>query len=79
MDLFKPRTDVDQKVVALSNARVDLLGSFPSREDHVRFNKAVIQTAGFTAIVPKEDKGGNCAVCGEAGRCPGVHAVEFTL
>lgn len=37
-----------------------------------RVRKVIVKN-GFTPIKGKKDRGGNCLICGESGRCLGWH------
>ncbi len=78
-DMFHHHREIDEAAARLKNHRVDILGAFPYRDAMTKFIAAVIQTAGFHPVEPREDDAGNCVVCGEAGRCPGVHAFEIRI
>jgi hypothetical protein len=73
---MKHHPNIDDAVAELRHQFTSLFGS-RTREQIVNLNRALIKAAGYHAVEPKEDAGGNCKVCGEAGRCPGVHA--FTV
>jgi len=38
--------------------------------------RASIKRQGMQPIRAIDDRAGNCIFCGEAGRCPGYHALE---
>jgi len=76
--MFVAQKPIDEQVARLIVARVNIMGSFASREAFVQFVRTAIETAGYRAVSPKEDKAGNCVVCGEAGRCPGYHAFKWS-
>ena len=73
------RPDIDEKVAALARQHYVIFGApFATRESFVKWNAATIKSVpNMHAVEPKEDAAGNCVVCGEAGRCPGVHAIEW--
>ena len=72
------RSDVDNLARELVGHRLEWGGPFPNRGKLVAFNKAgLLSVPAVISIEPKEDAAGNCIVCGEAGRCPGVHAFSL--
>lgn len=55
----------------------DLLDAQPytlrTRADYTRFARALFRRHGFYTVTATYDEAGNCLLCGECGRCPGVH------
>lgn len=47
---------------------------FPNRYAHTRAVRKEIAAMGHVFVPAHHDEAGNCIYCGEAGRCPGVHA-----
>ena len=47
---------------------------FPSRKAHTNAVRRELWSMGIIAVGAEYDEAGNCRYCGEAGRCPGVHA-----
>lgn len=50
-------------------------GPFASHRALARFAKRQIEFFGAIAAPAIYSHGGNCIFCGEAGRCPGYHAI----
>jgi hypothetical protein len=49
---------------------------FPSQEAYIARNYHALKRKGYAPIKASYDDGGNCLICGEAGRCPGWHIPE---
>lgn len=47
-----------------------------TRVEFMRAVRGVLRRKGISCVPAVVDKDGNCTVCGEAGRCPGVHTHE---
>ena len=47
---------------------------WPSRESMICDVACMLRSYGETPVAAKFDGAGNCTICGEAGRCPGVHS-----
>jgi hypothetical protein len=76
---LEPDLEADRMVAELASAYASQHGPFPSRAAFVRYNEraiAALHLPGVASIKSMEDSAGNCLICGEAGRCPGVHAVR---
>ena len=51
--------------------------TFESRRKYVNAVRRELKLMGYLRLFRAEsDKAGNCTTCGEAGRCPGVHAEQ---
>jgi len=50
--------------------------TFDNRHDFRRWVKTILKAAGENPQPAVEDRGGNCIICGEAGRCPGWHTLD---
>lgn len=45
-----------------------------TRDEYISEVKVALQKAGCNFFEAAYDSAGNCITCGEAGRCPGIHA-----
>lgn len=50
---------------------------WPSPRAHAESARRAILGAGLIPVRATYDDGGNCTVCGEAGRCVGYHAAPL--
>jgi hypothetical protein len=60
---------------------IDIADAIPfkpnrTRGQFVRAVKNALRKRGIPYVDASLDAGGNCRICGEAGRCPGVHTVD---
>jgi hypothetical protein len=60
---------------------IDITDSIPfkpnrTRGQFVRAVKAALRKRGIPYVDASLDAAGNCRICGESGRCPGVHTVD---
>jgi len=60
---------------------LDIADAIPFKPNRTRgqFTRAVknaLRKRGIPYVDASLDQTGNCRICGEAGRCPGVHTVD---
>ena len=44
-----------------------------TRKAYTAYVRRLLTRNGFPVVSARPDTDGNCTLCGEAGRCPGVH------
>ena len=49
-----------------------------TRSSNMRFAHALFRRHGYRTVTATYDDAVNCLLCGESGRCPGVHLVPRT-
>ena len=50
---------------------------FESQRKYTNAVRRELKLMGYLRLfTPEQDEGGNCVICGEAGRCPKVHAEQ---
>ena len=72
--LFKIEIDAASDNLAFD--RTAKRSPYPSREAYAKAIRQALEDIHATPIRAEYDYAGNCIYCGEAGRCPGYHAVK---
>lgn len=60
---------------AMDVARRRWSGTYSSHKVYTAAIRAILREAGETCVPAEYDSGENCLICGESGRCPGVHTL----